>query len=46
MYDKTLKGEFIRSIRAEQEAGKLSEDEAAQIIKTGVLLLAGEEALS
>ncbi|SEP81419.1 DNA repair exonuclease SbcCD nuclease subunit [Lachnospiraceae bacterium NE2001] len=44
--DKTLKGEFVRLIKAEQEAGNLSQDDAAKIIRTGVLLLAGEEALA
>jgi len=45
-YDKTLKGEFVRMIRAEEEAGKLTSDEAGEIIRTGVQLLAGEGALS
>jgi len=44
-YDKTLKGEFIRMIKSEQESGKLTSDEAARIIRTGVQLLSGEGAL-
>ncbi len=43
-YDKTMKGEFVRLVKAEQEAGNLSEEDAAAIIRTGVLLLAGEGA--
>ena len=41
-YDQTLKGEFVRLIRDELSSGRLSADEATEIIKTGVSLLTGE----
>ena len=41
----TLKGEFVRMIQEEQTSGNLTDDEAAEIIKTGIMLLAGEEVL-
>lgn len=43
--DMTLKGEFVRMIQEEQTSGNLTDDEAAEIIKTGIMLLAGEEVL-
>ncbi|MCR4616843.1 MAG: metallophosphoesterase [Lachnospiraceae bacterium] len=45
-YDKSLKGEFVRLIKSEQEKGVLSEKEAASCIAMGVRLLMGEEKLS
>ena len=44
-HDMTLKGEFIRKVRADEESGLLSEDEAADIISMGIKLLFGEEKL-
>lgn len=45
VYDKSLKGEYVRLIQAEKEAGVLDEKEAAQCIAMGIRLLTGEEKL-
>ena len=43
--DISLKGEFVRLIEAQKAEGKLTEAEAAAIVKTGIGLLMGEEVL-
>ena len=40
--DATLKGEFIRLVKEETDAGRLTESEAEQIMKLGIDLLIGE----
>lgn len=40
--DISLRGEFVRLIKAKQQAGELTETMAAQIISTGIGALAGE----
>ena len=42
-HDASLKGEFVRRVLADKDAGALTEDEAAEIIRCGVHLLAGKE---
>ena len=44
--DVSLKGEFVRRVKDAVQAGELSEDEAAEMIRLGVRLLSGEEKLS
>lgn len=44
--DMSLKGEFVRRVKDAVQGGKLGEDEAAEMIRLGVRLLAGEEKLS
>ena len=44
--DSSLKGEYIRRIKAAVQAEELDADEAAEMIRLGVKLLAGEEVLS
>ena len=44
--DASLKGEYVRKIKAAVAEGKLSEEDAAEMIRLGIRLLAGEEKLS
>ena len=44
--DASLKGEYVRRVKAAVQAGELSGDEAAEMIRLGIRLLAGEEKLS
>ena len=44
--DASLKGEYVRRIRDAVQAGTLSEGEAAEMIRLGIRLLAGEEKLA
>jgi DNA repair exonuclease SbcCD nuclease subunit len=41
--DMSLRGEFVRLIMREREQGKLDEETAARITRTGIDVLAGEE---
>ncbi len=40
--DASLKGEFVRMIREETEAGNLDEESAAEVIRTGIRMLCQE----
>ena len=40
--DATLKGQFIRLVKAETDAGRLTESEAEKVMKLGIDLLLGE----
>ena len=44
--DASLKGEYVRQVKAAVQAGELSAKEAAEMIRLGIRLLAGEEKLS
>ena len=44
--DASLKGEYVRRIREAVQAGELTEEEASEMIRLGVRLLAREEKLS
>ena len=44
--DASLKGEYVRQVKEAVQAGELSADEAAEMIRLGIRLLAGEEKLS
>ena len=44
--DASLKGEYVRQVKAAVQAGEFSADEAAEMIRLGIRLLAGEEKLS
>ena len=44
--DASLKGEFVRRVLNDKNAGNITEDEAAKIIRYGIRLLAGKENLS
>ena len=44
--DASLKGEYVRRIKEAVQTGALSEDEAAEMIRLGIRLLAGEEKLA
>jgi DNA repair exonuclease SbcCD nuclease subunit len=43
--DISLKGEYVRSIKAAVQAGELEPEQAADMIRLGIRLLAGEEKL-
>ena len=43
--DVSLKGEYVRSIKAAVQAGELEPEQAADMIRLGIRLLAGEEKL-
>ena len=43
MLDMSLRGEFVRLIKAKQEQGLLDADIAAKITRMGIDVLAGEE---
>ena len=42
-HDASLKGEFVRRVLADKDGGLVTEDEAAEIIRCGIHLLAGKE---
>jgi len=44
--DASLKGEYVRSVKEAMQAGTLTEEEAAEMIRLGIRLLAGEEKLA
>lgn len=44
--DMSLKGEYVRMVKGDVDAGVLTESEAASIIALGVRMLSGEEKLS
>ena len=44
--DASLKGEFVRRVKASVQTGELTEEEAADMIWLGIRLLSGEEKLS
>ena len=44
--DISLKGEYVRSIKAAVQAGELDAEQAADMIRLGIRLLAGEEKLA
>ena len=44
--DASLKGEYVRKIREAVQAGELGEEEASEMIRLGIRLLAREEKLS
>lgn len=46
LYDKSLKGEFVRKLEDATEQGEVTQSEAAEIIALGIRLLSGEEKLS
>ena len=44
--DASLKGEYIRQIRAAVQDGRLSEEDAGEMIRLGIRILSGEEKLA
>ena len=43
--DRSLRGQFVRLIKEKQDNGSLSDDEAAEITRLGIDVLAGEDVI-